>query len=74
MDRKCPSCGSEKLEPGTSQSTGKVYFRLKNTKFLSLKTANIAIQGNICIDCGIITLVGDKQQAKSLITGKEEPA
>lgn len=73
MKRKCPSCGCENLEPGNLQSTGKIYFRPKNTKFLSLKSPNIEIEGNICTECGCIMLVGNQNQAKSLVTGKEEP-
>ena len=73
MERKCPSCNGTNLEPGNIQSTGKIYFRPKNTKFLTLKTADIEIEGNICTDCGYIMLVGDKNKAKSLVTGKDAP-
>ncbi len=73
MKRECPSCGSWNLEPGKIQSTGRVYFRPKNTKFLSLKTADIEIEGNICTECGYIMLVGDKGKARALVSGKEDP-
>jgi hypothetical protein len=72
MKRKCTSCGSESLEPGKMQSTGRVYFRLKNAPFLTMKSADIEVDGNICIECGCITLVGDNAKAKSLVSGKEE--
>ena len=73
MKRKCPSCGSENLEPGGIQSTGQLYFRPKNAKFLSLKTGNIKIEGNICTECGCIMLIGDKAKAMALVTGKDDP-
>ena len=73
MKRKCSSCGGEGLEPGRIQSTGRVYFRPKNARFLSLKNADIEIEGNICIDCGLIMLFGDKGKVKALVSGREEP-
>ena len=73
MKRKCPSCNSENLEPGKIQSTGRLYFRPKNAKFLSLKSGDIEIEGNICTQCGYIMLVGDKAKANALVSGKEAP-
>ena len=73
MKRKCPSCGSENLEPGKIESTGRVYFRPKNTKFLTLKNPNIEIEGNICTECGHVMLVADKGKTKSLVSNKEDP-
>jgi len=73
MNRKCTSCGSDKFEPGKLQSTGRISFRPKNTKFLSLKTADIEVEGNICTDCGHIMLVGDAKKAKALVSGTEDP-
>ncbi|MHC4170800.1 MAG: hypothetical protein ACYSWQ_28005 [Planctomycetota bacterium] len=72
MKRKCASCGSEDLEPGRIQSTGRVYFRPKNARFLSLKSADIEIDGNICTECGFIMLFGDKGKVKALVSGREE--
>ena len=72
MELKCPVCGSEKLEPGNIQSTGRVYFRPKNTKFLNMKTANVEIGGHICTECGYIMFVGNKEKVKALVSGKEE--
>ena len=73
MNRKCPSCGSEKLEPGKIQSLGRIYFRPKNAKFLNLRSGDIEIEGNICTDCGCIMLVGDPGKAKALVSGRDEP-
>jgi len=50
-----------------------VYFRPKNAKFLSLKSANVEVEGNICTECGYIMLVADKAKAKALVSGKEDP-
>jgi DNA-directed RNA polymerase subunit RPC12/RpoP len=74
MQIKCPSCGSENLEPGRLESTGRVYFRPKNAKFLSLKSANIEVEANICTECGHIMLVGDEGKARALVSGREDPA
>ena len=64
MKKKCIACGSENLEPGKVQSTGKIYFRPKNAKFLSLKTSNIVVKGQMCSDCGHIMLVGGKEKVE----------
>ncbi len=69
--KKCMRCGGDELEPGAIQSTGKIYFRPENTKFLTLKTADIRIDGNICLDCGHIELVGDLVKAKDLVKAAE---
>lgn len=66
MSRKCPSCQSENLEPGEIQSTGKIYFKPANTKFLTLKTSNVQVKANICLDCGNIMLIGDIEKTKDL--------
>jgi len=58
----------KKLPPGTIQSTGKIYFRPADTKFVTYKTADIEVKANICIDCGNIELVADTQRVLSLLT------
>ena len=67
MEKKCQRCGSEKLQPGTIQSTGKIYFRPEDTKFVTYKTADIEVKSNICIECGNIELAADTQRVLSLI-------
>ncbi len=74
MKRKCPSCGSENLEPGTIQSTGRVNFRPNNAAFLTFKSADIDVQGSICTDCGYILLVGDGDKVKELVASSEATA
>lgn len=69
MNRKCPACGGEKWEPGQVQSTGRLVFRPKHAKFFSLKTADIEVEGHLCLECGYLLLLGDAQKAKDLVGG-----
>ena len=70
-ERRCPSCSSTKLEPGKMQSTGSLYFRPENTKFLTLGTNDVQVSGNMCMNCGYIMLVGDLRKATKVL-GKAE--
>ena len=63
---KCPGCNSTKIESGSLNSTGKVYFRPEHAKFLKLKTANIDVAANVCMDCGYIILTVDPEKIKAL--------
>ena len=65
--KSCVRCGSTELEGGSLQSTGKAYFRLGRTKFLSPKTSDLSISGEICTTCGHIHLIGDADKARSLV-------
>ncbi len=69
---RCRRCGSRELEPGHVQSTGKVYFRPQNAKFLTLRTADILLHANICLACGLVELVGDVTKARAL-TERAQP-
>ncbi|MGB0715984.1 MAG: hypothetical protein ACPGXK_08900 [Phycisphaerae bacterium] len=66
VERSCPSCKSTELQPGTVQSTGAIYFRPKNTRFMSFSTNDIRLHGNICTKCGYVMLVGDPVKAEKL--------
>lgn len=68
-EKKCLRCGSTNLEPGSIQSNGRVGFRPKKSKFLTIKSADIGVNANICIDCGHMELVGDTKKAKLLVKG-----
>jgi glucose/arabinose dehydrogenase len=72
-ERKCPSCASTKLEPGAIHSTGRIYFRPENTKFLTLGTSDVPLTANLCMDCGNVMLVGDLHKANKLV-GKAKTA
>lgn len=71
-DRRCPVCESTKLEPGSIQSTGRIYFRPENTKFLSMGTNDVPLVANFCMDCGNVMLIGDMRKADKLL-GKAKP-
>lgn len=62
----CPLCGSDKVESGTLQSAGQVYFRPGNAKFLKSETANIEMIGLLCTQCGNVTLLGDTSKTVHL--------
>jgi ribosomal protein S27AE len=68
--KKCPNCGSTQLEAGTLQTTGRVHFRPKNAKFLTLGTGDVPIKANLCMECGVMMLVGDLTKAIKLVGKK----
>ena len=63
----CTRCGSTQLSKGSVQSTGKLYFRLGEAKFFVPKTGDLAVTGNLCLDCGSIELFGDLEKARALL-------
>ncbi len=70
----CPSCGKPALVRGALQSTGSVRFRPFQAKFLTFRTADIAIQAQMCASCGCVVLLGDAhklEQLKSSAPGQE---
>ena len=71
-EQKCLHCGSGRLEPGSIQSTGAIYFRPDNAKFMTLKTADIRVTANICLDCGAVVLLGDPAKVEAL-TQRAQP-
>ncbi len=66
MEMKCPLCGSKNLEPGNLESSGRIYFRPENCKFLSLKTANVKLKAKVCVDCGYVIVLADTEKLQSL--------
>ncbi|MDH3613681.1 MAG: hypothetical protein OEU90_03100 [Gammaproteobacteria bacterium] len=65
--RTCNRCGSTRFSEGSIQSTGKMYFRLRETKFFAAKTADLEVNGSLCLECGSIDLIGDVEKARSLL-------
>jgi predicted nucleic-acid-binding Zn-ribbon protein len=63
---KCLNCGWTNIHTGTLHSTGRTHFRPSDAKFLKLKTTNIEILANMCLDCGSINLMGDIEKAKNI--------
>lgn len=68
----CHRCGGTRLEPGSLGSFG-LTFRPANTKFLTLRTNDVGVQANMCVDCGMIQLVGDVRKAQSLKGESQRP-
>lgn len=64
---KCIRCGSTNLSTGWVQSTGKMYFRPDKVKFFAPRTADLAVSGRMCMECGFLELVGDLRKAQSLV-------
>lgn len=67
INRKCPACDSERLESGSIQSTGRIYFRPDNTKFMTLGTNDVELSAILCMECGHVMLVGDLRKADKLL-------
>ena len=72
MDYQCSRCGSVVAEPGAVHSTGRMYFRPANAKFLTLKTGDIELKANACTRCGHVELVADVAKLDAL-TRRAEP-
>jgi len=64
--KNCLRCGSTNLKPGSFQSTGKVYFRPKGAKLLTIHTSGVPVGAIGCLDCGHIELTVDPKTAKEL--------
>jgi death-on-curing protein len=71
-DYQCSRCGGQVAEPGAVGSTGGMYFRPTNAKFLTLKTGDIRLRANACTQCGHVDLVADVDKLSAL-TRRAEP-
>jgi hypothetical protein len=56
---RCPVCGSDRVEPGRLESTGRVHFRPDHARFLKAETTNVEVFGLLCMQCGNLTLLKD---------------
>ena len=65
----CPVCRHEQMLPGDLQSTGRLYFRPKKTKFWTLKDSNVEVEAKMCVRCGCVTAFGDLEKLNELTTG-----
>jgi hypothetical protein len=72
-ESKCSQCGGTNLEPGVLQSTGKLNFRPANSKFLTFKTGNIAVNASVCTTCGHVDVVADVKKLSAL-TERAKPS
>ncbi len=66
-DLICIHCGSHEVETGHVQSTGYLYFRPIQARFLTMKTADIRIHSRMCLSCGSVQLVGDTAKGRGLL-------
>ncbi len=71
--KTCLRCGGTRLEPGVLNSTGRIHFQPENAKVFSLKSSDVKLQANICLDCGTLDLVADFQKAEALVGGRAKP-
>jgi death-on-curing protein len=71
-DYQCSRCGGNAAEPGAVRSTGGVYFRPTNAKFLTMRTGDIELRANACTQCGHVDLVADVEKLSAL-TRRAEP-
>jgi hypothetical protein len=58
----CPYCKAAGLVEGSLQSTGSLRFRPAGVKFLTFRTADIAVSSYMCPDCGGITIKGNTEK------------
>jgi predicted nucleic-acid-binding Zn-ribbon protein len=65
-EMSCLRCGSTNLKRGSFQSTGKVYFRAKDAKILTVHSSGVAVNAIGCYDCGHVELTMDPKKAKAL--------
>ena len=64
---KCLRCGGSNVYPSELQSTGKIYSRPKESKFMTVFTTGAQVSAMTCLDCGHVEMVVDTQKAKSLL-------
>ena len=68
----CPTCHSRNLVKGVFRTTGLNYFRPQKSKFWAMKDANIKTHAMMCVQCGAVSLFGDKEKMQSLMLEKLE--
>ncbi len=66
-EMKCLRCGSSNVYPSELQSTGKIYSRPKEAKFMTIFTTGTLVSGLTCLDCGHVEMVVDTKKAKTLV-------
>ena len=71
--KTCLRCGSSSLEPGRVQSTGRLYFRPANSRFMTIHTADIPVLSSICLGCGLIEFGGEMSKLANLQNKGNKP-
>ena len=67
FEMKCLRCGGENVYPSELQSTGKIYSRPKQAKFMTVFTSGTPVSGITCLDCGHVEMLVDTEKAKALL-------
>jgi excisionase family DNA binding protein len=70
----CPVCKAVEQIEGFVQSTGRIYFKLKEAKFWTLKENSVATSARLCRRCGAISLFGDLEAVEKLIDSQVKAA
>lgn len=65
-EKTCLRCGGTNLKPGAFQSTGKIYFRCRDAKLVTVLTSGVPVDGEVCLDCGHVELLVDVNKVGSL--------
>ena len=68
----CPYCHHNELADGRLQTSGRVSFYPKKTRFWTYKTSNIDLRARMCTRCGGISLIGDVDKLDDLRDKEEE--
>ena len=66
-EKKCLRCGGSNLKPSAVQSTGKVYVRPKDAKLVTVLTTGVLVDAIVCVDCGHVELIVNKDKIKSVL-------
>jgi len=67
----CPVCRAEDLVEGHMQSTGRIYFKLKSTRFWTLKENSVPTTAKLCRKCGAVFFFGDLEVVEKLLEGRD---
>ena len=70
----CPQCGATGMAQGLIESTGVIRFRPVQTRFLTFRTGDIAVQAMMCPSCGHIAMAGDCEKLRILTGAQARPA
>src|SRR5687768_2305714 len=68
----CPVCKADQLVEGFLQSTGRIYFKLKEAKFWTLKENSVPTSARLCRNCGAVTLFGELSAVEELIDAQQK--
>jgi hypothetical protein len=72
MTHKCNKCAGTNLKRGKllvrSAMGGDVEFMPDKAKMLTLQNISANITATMCLDCGLVELIGDTKQAKAIRT------